>query len=1075
MNFVTKTNLQPNINPMKQQRLLNSFVSCVMLLATSLLPDSGMAQSRQRTISGRVTDQANEPIVGLNVVVKGTTTGAATGLNGEYTLQVPDDNATILVFSFIGYKTQEIPIGGRTVLDITMSDDATSLEDVVVIGYGTQTKASITGALSTVDTKELIKAPVASITNVLAGSVPGVSTVQTTGQPGRDAAAIYIRGEGSLSSSLSSPLVLVDGVERDFSQIDPNEIENFSILKDAASTAVFGVRGANGVILITTKRGTEGRPSISVSTITGVQQPLSYVQQTGSYEFARFWNIKQQNDGVTDRSKLFTREAIEAYRTGSDPIMYPSIRWDDLMFNDLFLQSKNNINISGGGKNVRYFISMGYLYQNGVLKQMDYLPYNNNYSYNRYNYRANVDFDLSPTTTMKLNIGGNVGKTQEPRTIEDIANGWVYATIWAVPMGGAGFINGVRTLLPKGFIPEVEMRDGFGAFYGYGYNQYYNTTLNIDAEITQKLDFLTKGLSLSVKGAYDNYFTLNKYRTGGGAEYQTAYYKSYLEDPTKLQTDPDYDKTIVYVPTGSDTPLTYSEDYGRDRNWYLEARIDYARNFGTNGDHKVSALLLYNQSRDYYPTYSNGAAASYQYIPRGYIGFVGRATYGYRNKYLIDVNIGYNGSENFAPGKTRYGAFPSASLGWVMSEEGFMRDQNFISYLKLRASWGRVGNDQSNQRFMYMPSVWTSSGQYSFGVNNPNFSEAYGHGTPGNTDVTWETAEKQNYGIDVNFLSNRLSVNFDYFFEHRTGILLTPNSTPSIIATSLPALNIGEVDNHGYEIALGWNETTQRGFNYYINANMSFARNKILYMDEVKSEFDYQNQTGGPTGRYTDLYKFERIYQYSDFTTGANGNLILNPELPQPSVAVYPGDAMYADLNNDGIVDGNDKMVTGYSTRPEYVFGLNAGFNYKGLNFSMQWTGATHVNKLMGIEYRIPYTNAGTRGLLQYFYDDCWTPEHQTGSLPRAAETSEAWNSEGSTLWLRDAKYLRLKTITLGYTFSNSKRLKSIGISSLGISLSGYNLLTFTPLDFIDPESLTDDNGAYPLVKVYSLGLSVNF
>ena len=1061
---------------MKQKRLLISFVSCVILLVSALHSTPSMAQKAQRTISGRVTDMANEPIVGLNVVVKGTTTGVATGLNGEYSLSIPDDNGTVLVFSFLGYKTQEIMIGGRTVLDITMSDDATSLEDVVVIGYGTQTKASITGALSTVDTEELIKAPVASITNVLAGSVPGVSTVQTTGQPGNDSAAIYIRGEGSLSSSLSSPLVLVDGVERDFSQIDPNEIENFSILKDAASTAVFGVRGANGVILITTKRGVEGRPSISVSTITGVQQPLSYVQQTGSYEFARFWNIKQQNDGATDRSLYFTREAIEAYRTGSDPIMYPSIKWGDLMFNDLFLQSKNNINISGGGKNVRYFVSLGYLYQNGVLKQMDYLPYNNNYSYNRYNYRANVDFNLTNTTTMKLNIGGNVGKTQEPRTIEDITNGWVYATVWAVPMGGPGFINGVRTLLPKGFIPEVEMRDGFGAFYGYGYNQYYKTTLNIDAEITQNLDALTKGLSVSVKGAYDNYFRLDKYRTGGGAEYQTAYYKSYLEDPTKPQTDPDYDKTILYIPTGTDTPLSYSEDYKRDRNWYLEARVNYSRSFGSSGDHKVTALFLYNQSRDYYPTYSNGATASYQYIPRGYVGFVGRATYGYRNKYLVDVNIGYNGSENFAPGKTRYGAFPSASLGWVMSEEGFMRNQKFINYLKLRASWGRVGNDQSNQRFMYMPSVWTSSGSYSFGINNPNNAEAYGHGTPGNTGVTWETAEKQNYGIDLKFFNSRLSATFDYFIEHRTGILISPESTPNIIATSLPNLNIGKVNNHGYEISLGWRDRIGKNFGYYVDANVSFARNKILYMDEVPKQFSYMNHTGGSTGRYSGLYNFVRLYQYSDFTTGAGGELVLNPELPQPSVKVYPGDAMYADLNGDHVVDGNDKCVTGFATRPEYVFGMNMGFNWKGFDLSMQWVGSKNVNRMYEIEYRIPYTNAGKRGLLTYFYDGCWTEENQLGAVyPRASETSESWNSEPSTLWLADASYLRLKSLSLSYTLTGKKFLKKLGLTSLGFNFSGYNLLTFSPLKYLDPESNPDNYGEYPLIKVYSFGLNLNF
>lgn len=1037
--------------------------------------------SRKITVRGTVRDAGGNVLIGVSVVEKGTTNETATDANGLYSIDVKSAEA-ILTFSYLSYKTVESAVSTRTQLDVTLEEDAARLDDVVIIGYGAQTKASITGALATVDTKELVKAPVASITNVLAGSVPGVATVQTSGQPGNDAATIYIRGVGSLNSNYAAPLVLVDGVEREFSQIDPNEIENFSILKDAASTAVFGVRGANGVILITTKRGQEGRPSISVSSITGVQQPLSYVQQTGSYEYARFWNIKQQNDGVTDKTQYFSREAIEAYRTGSDPIMYPNVRWKDKMFNSVFLQTKNNINISGGGQNVRYFVSLGYLYQNGVLKQTKYLDYDNNYSYNRYNYRANVDFDLTRTTALKIGIGGNVGKSQNPLTVAD-GNEWVYATIWAVPMSSPGFVNGKRTLIPDGFIPStIELRDGYSTFFGYGYEQIYRTTLNCDAEIVQNFDFLTKGLSVSIKGAYDNRFNLTKSRTANGwrQEYQRAYYKSYLEDPTKPQTDPDYDKTIVYIPASEaapdyskDQPLNYSEnDYGRDRNWYIEAKINYSRSFGVSGDHKVSAMFLYNQSRDYYPVAGGG---TFQYIPRSYVGYVGRVTYGYRNKYLVDVNIGYNGSENFAPGKTRYGAFPSASVGWVLSEEGFMRHQNAISYLKFRASWGRVGNDLSGARFMYMPSVWSQNGSYSFGINNPNSLEAYGEGTLGNTDVTWETADKQNYGIDANFFSDRLSLNFDYFFEHRTGILLSPNSTPGIIAAGLPALNIGEVDNHGYEIALGWKETTRRGFNYYVNANVSFARNKILYMDEVKSQFAYQHQTGGPTGRYTGLYKFERLYQNSDFTVDSKGNMVLDSSLPQPYVAVAPGDAMYADLNGDGIVDSDDTMVTGYSTRPEYVFGLNAGFNWKGLNFSMQWTGATHVNKMMEIEYRIPYTNAGGRGLLQYFYDDCWTPEHQTGTLPRAAEKSEVWNSSASTLWLRNARYLRLKTLSVGYTFSNSKRLASVGIKKLGISLTGYNLLTFTPLDFIDPESLTNNNGAYPLVKVYSVGLNVTF
>lgn len=954
-----------------------------------------------------------------------------------------------------------------------------TLDEVVVIGYGTQTKASITGALSTVDPEALKKAPVASVTNVLAGAVPGIATVQSTGQPGEDAAKIFIRGVGTLNSSFAQPLVLVDGVERDFSQIDPNEIENFSVLKDAASTAVFGVRGANGVILITTRRGHEGRPSISISSINGLQQPMNFVEQTGSYEYARFWNMKMANDGITDSRRLFSREAIEAYRTGADPIMYPNVRWRDKMFNNLFFQTKNNMTISGGSDKVRYFVSLGYLYQNGMLKQTDCLDYDNNYRFNRFNYRANLDFNITKTTKFKVGVGGVAANTRSPRTLAD-GNPWVYATVWIVPMSSPGLINGRRTLVPAGILPTgIEVRDGYSTFFGYGYDNKISTTLNFDAELQQSLDFITKGLSLSLKGAYDNHFATakNHHSNWWKPEFQRVYYKSFLENPELPMTDPDYDKTLVFIPAattapdqGKDMPLVYAEgSRSRDRNWYIEAKLNYDRSFGSNGEHKVTAMFLYNQSRDYYPTAGGG---SYPYIPRSYLGYVGRVTYGFRSTYLLDVNVGYNGSENFAPGKTRYGAFPSFSLGWVVSQEPFMQKQTFISHLKIRASWGKVGNDQSGQRFMYMPSVWSPAGSYSFGEKNPYSSEAYGEGRLGNLDVTWETAEKQNYGIDLNlFPDQRISAGFDYFIEHRSGILLSPNTRPSIIAATLPALNIGKVDNHGYEISLGWKDTTPGQFSYWVTANLSYARNKIIDMDEVKSEYAYQNQTGGPAGRYTGLYQFVRLYQPDDFD--ADGKL--NPALPQPYVKVYPGDAMYADLNDDGIVDSRDTKVDGYSVNPEYVFGLNGGFSWRGINFSMQWAGATHVSKMMDIEYRIPFTNAGGRGLLQYFYDDCWTPENQAGTLPRAAETTEVWNSAASTLWLRDASYIRLKTVSLGYQLSGNRTLAKAGIKQLGLTFSAYNLLTFSRLKFTDPESLTNRNGGYPLVKVYSLSLNLNF
>lgn len=1057
---------------MKNVLNLKLWVCFTFLLFVSnvfALPPEGI------TVRGRIIDKAlNDVVVGATITVKGTTIGTITDFDGNYVLQVPSKES-VLVFSFIGYETQEIKVGDQKVINVEFQEDSHTLQEVeiVAVAYGNQDKKMLTSAVSSIGNKELLKSPVTSVTNMLSGTLPGVSSVQTTGQPGKDAAAIYVRGSGSLNSSLSQPLVLVDGVERDFSQLDPNEIESISVLKDASSTAVFGVRGANGVVLVTTRRGRDAKPSINVSSTMSLQQPISLVDQTGSYEYARFWNIKQQLDGVTNPKLYFTPEQVEAYRTGSDPIMYPSMDWKDYIFKDVFMQSQNNLNISGGSKNVKYFISVGYLYQNGLLKELPGQTYDNNYRYNRYNYRANIDANLTKTTTMKLGIGGNLGKIQEPRSVVSGTSGdqnqWVIAQIWTHPFAGPGFVNGVRTLVPKDMVPLGEvMRDGMFVFYGQGYNQSYNTTLNMDVDLTQKLDFITPGLSVSLKGAYDNRFSLNKVRTGGAIEYQTVYYKSYFDTNGSMpQTDPDYDKTHIYVPTGSDTPLNYSESQGRAQNWYLEGRINYDRTFG---DHRVSGLVLYNQSRNYYP-------GSYTYIPRSYLGVVGRATYAYKSRYLFDANVGYNGSENFAPGSTRFGIFPSFSGGWIISEEKFMKDLGFISYLKLRASWGRVGNDQGiSTRFMYMPAVWNNSGNYSFGVNNSVAQQGAAMSTPGNSEVTWETAEKQNYGFDLKMFQDRLTASFDYFIEHRTGILITPNSTPSIIATSLPNLNLGKVDNKGYEISLGWNDRIGNDFDYFVNANMSFARNKIIYMDEVPNVYPYMNQTGGSTGRQTGVYQFERLYQYSDFIQGADGSLTLKPELPQPYQKVFPGDAMYADLNGDNIVDGNDKCVAGFSTNPEYTFGFNTGFNWKGFNFSMNWVGATNVSRMYDIEYRIPFTNAGKRGLLTYFYDDCWTPENQLGAkYPRPSEVSESWNSEASTLWLVDASYLRLKSLNFGYTITNSELLKKIGVSSLGITFSGYNLLTFSPLKYLDPESNPNRMGDYPLVKLYSFGLKLNF
>ena len=499
----------------------------------------------------------------------------------------------------------------------------------------------------------------------------------------------------------------------------------------------------------------------------------------------------------------------------------------------------------------------------------------------------------------------------------------------------------------------------------------------------------------------------------------------------------------------------------------------------------MSGLLLYNQSRDYYPDY-------YTWLPRGYVGWVGRATYSYMDKYLVDVSAGYNGSENFAPGKTRYGFFPSISLGWVVSEEPWTKKASWLDYLKLRASIGKVGNDLgSSARFMYMEGVWNEGGSYYFGDAGSSGVPRYAMGTPGNLGVTWETALKANVGLDFDLFRKRLHFSGDLFWEDRTGILISPRSLPGIIATSVPNMNLGEVINRGYEVEVGWRDHIGE-FYYDIDANVTFARNTIVNMDEVTPAMPYQAQTGGPTNRHL-LYIYDGLYQKDDFYIDENGVQRLKPELPQPSTTVYPGDCKYKDIGGaldengnpipDGKVDGLDKMYTGYPDRPEYVFGSNWKFNWKGFNLSLNWLAATNVNRVWNADYRIPFTNSGHRGLLQIFAenswidnDNPWAPGREDGTLPRFTKTNYPWNSENSTLWVVDASYLRLKSASFGYTFGRNKFFDKLGISSLGIMFTGYNLLTFSKMTLQDPEAKSSDSdGTYPLVKTYNIALNINF
>lgn len=1029
-------------------------------------------QKQEKTVKGRVVDDEGTPIPGVTVYAREINSGTVTNQDGNFELIVSDN--TVLEFSFIGLKSVKVPLKGKNWLEVTMTAQMSDLEEVVVVAYGTKKKATITGALTTVETEELVRSPATSVVNSLAGVMPGVTTIQSSGQPGKDAASIYVRGTASLGSNVS-PLILVDGVERSFTDLDPNEIESISVLKDASSTAVFGVRGANGVVLVTTRQGFIGKPKITFSSSIGMEKPDDMYESASSYDYARHWNYMMDAD---NNSNKFTPETVEAFRTGSDPIMYPSVDWADYMFNDSYIQSRQNITVSGGTKKVKYFVSLGYQYQNGLMKSMEDLQgYDNNFKNSRYNYRSNISVNLTESTVMKLNLGGVYNSLQDPVICTGLKDNlshlydrpFIYGTRWTLPFASPGFVDGKhyqlkagRGLLPNGF----GMREGIWALYGYGYRNVNSNRLNMDIDISQDLSSITKGLKASVKGSYNvNYQTIKAYRGSQPAYYPA--YRSTLESPTLSITDPTFDKEVVLERSGSVNDLNYAENSSRNRDWYLEGRINYNRSFN---NHNVGALLLYNQSRTYYPS-------SYWYIPLSYIGYVGRFTYNYRQKYLLDVSMGYNGSENFAPGKTRYGFFPSVSAGWVVSEENFAQNQKIFSYMKIRGSIGQVGSD-SGSRFLYMPETWNSGSGVSFGVDNTTSERAYTQGTPGNSLVSWETATKANIGLDIKFLENKLSVTADIFSENREGILINPNSIPGIIVTSSPKLNIGKVDNKGYELLVTWSEHSHTDFKYDISASVSYAKNTIVDQDELPSDYPWQLSEGGSTGRGNLEYVFEGLYQDEDFTFDQSGNTILNPELPQPSYNVSPGDAKYEDVSGDGVVNDLDKKVSGYSYIPEYTFGFNTNFNYKKWKLFMQWTGVTNVNKMAHEGHRQIFGIPKNMGLNQMWVENAWTPDRTDSPWPKATKTGASWNGAESTLWDLDASYLRLKNLSLSYDLNpNSYILKQIGISKASITLSGYNLITFDKLDYFDPEGadITDWGGSYPLTRIYNCSLSVTF
>ena len=1052
---------------MKMRKLSQLFGLLAALLL--LLPGQSFAQNLR--VQGRVLDELGEGLIGAGVVIQGTNTGTITDMDGNFSLSVPQ--GATLEFSCVGYKTLAMQATAR--MTVNMEPDADALDESVVIAYGQQKKVTITGAVSAVGSEDILKAPVANVANALQGNLPGVSAVQASGMPGADEPVIRIRGVGSLNSA--EPLVLVDGVERSFSQLDANEIESISVLKDASATAVFGVRGANGVILVTTKRGTTGKASVTATANAAVQTISKFVEFTDSYTYGKMWNYTAITDArpmsqwpgtaaITDYTPYaddgirFSQSVMEHFRTGDMPRTFPNMDWIKYIMNDTAWQEQANVNVNGGTERVRYFVSAGFLNQDSLFKTFSDNK-NETFNYKRLNYRANLDIDVSKRSQLSITLGGRM----QNRNTMGGGEGFLFRYLQgATPYAGSGIDEeGRHVISDENFVGQFD-RDALSNYYGLGYQLESTNVLNFDIQYRLALDFITKGLSFKTKASYNSEYTARKNRQNGYGTGLT-YVATLVDGKEVLRKE-----NITW-------PIPYSEAKWGSRNWYAEASFDYSRKFG---QHNIGALVLYNQSKTYYPWDSDNSL--YQSIPKGYVGLVGRVTYDYATKYLLDFNIGYNGSENFAPGK-RYGLFPSVSLGWIPSQEKWWEPlKNVIGYLKLRGSWGLVGNDNTNgARFLYLPGAWqfytgaTTVNPQRRGANfgtSGGWLQAVKELTSGNPNVTWETASKINLGLDAGFFRDHLHAYVDFFWEDRQHILVSNASTLPAV-TSLPSsyVNEGRVKNHGYEVTLSWDDHIGN-VRYSISPNFSFARNQVIEMLEVEPMYDYLKHTGLPVGQPFgyDLFEF--------YQPGTEERYMETYGVPMPdqNLDLRYGDAVYVDLNGDGIVDQNDRKPLGYTTNPEITFSLNTSIHWKGLDFSMLWTGADHVSRSLNGYFRDQFGSTNTSALTQWVADNSWTEDNPDAILPRISFTNRVHNNRDSQAWMINSRYVRLKNVEIGYTFNKPKSMPFFNY--IRFYVSGQNLLTFSRFDGNDPEapgSGLDFGVRYPMTRVVNVGAQLNF
>ncbi len=1078
--------------------------SCLVgILSGLLLGFAARAQVEQKTIvKGIVVNESKAAVVGATVQGEVSLVAAMTDPKGNFQLSLPAGEKSIIVTN-IGYLPDTVRVTNSHFLTIILKENTEELSNIVVVGYGVQKKETLTGAIAVIKSESLLQSPVANISNALVGRVAGIASNQASGEAGNDATTIRIRGVATLNSNGLDPLVVIDGIQSSVSVmngLDANEIENISVLKDASSTAVYGVRGANGVIIITTKRGLTRKTTVSFSSRWGVTRPVSLLKMLSSYDYALYRNEAIRNDGdVSKYPYLFSDEELWKFRYNRDytpeevemldlseedtrklinspALYYSSHDYIKEQFDHNSPQRQINLNIAGGSERFKYFISLGNFAQSGAFN-VKYRGASPNSEYNRYNLRSNIDVDIHKNLKLSVDFGGQfatktgiLGSSSDGDVTGEYARhkAMMVTILGNTPFVGPGLVDGnlVNTY--------VSSKNPMQSKGGYGFSPLTSlltaellstntSNLNTNIRLKQLMGYLTPGLSVSGAFSYSD-----TYRKGVTTQNNVPVYSLYR--------NPVNPNEYIFA-GGIEYPKTVSDNR---YNWkwnqfYLEGKVDYVRSFGA---HSVTGMILANAQKTFDPS------LLYK-VPTGLMGIASRITYGYDNRYLAEFNLGYNGSENF-PEKKRFGLFPAFSLGWVATNEKFFPKNDIVTWLKIRGSYGEVGNDKiGGKRYLYLPNTWgylpqQSGNGYSFGNTDGSSKDPYYTGAyesfVGNPDVIWERARKGNAGLEVNFFRNRLQFVGDVFMEKRDNILYPLGTIPGIVATTLPPANIGKVDNKGYELQLKWNDRAFRDFTYSIGVNMSNAVNKVKYMDEPKYPYCWMNRTGFSLGQYKG-FRTDGFYNNEEEVNN-------RPYVSRDGNKVQVGDIRYVDINDDGVIDDNDQVPIGYSNLPRYSFGGNLDLGYKGFGLSLLFNGSYKGSMPMTSFYILNpfYMNNGAAFYFQY--DNRWTPEKAeagiTPSFPRASlRTFDSQNGAMNDLWIRSTQFVRLKNAEISYTFKKTGRLENMGIAGIRVYVNGTNLLTWgskLPAGF-DPEQ-EDSGGAslgylYPPMRSFNFGISI--